>query len=438
MDLHVKPLELSPDFRYALDAMEKSDRCLFITGRAGTGKSTLLQLFRNTTRKKTVVLAPTGIAALNVRGQTIHSFFSFPPKLLQRDDIQKKRNRSLFKNLETIVIDEVSMVRADMLDAIDQSLRLNRENGMPFGGVQMIFFGDLFQLPPVVARQAEKQFFASYYSSPYFFSSKILEAGFPVEMIELTKVYRQDERHFIRLLDAIRVYGHDYDDLVELNERYFPGFENTSEYITLCTQNALANQINMSRLRALPTEPMTYQAGVTGEFKTKLFPTDQHLTLKEGAQVMFLRNDPAKKFVNGTLGKVRFLDHESVALELLGRDSDHEVVELEKFEWEMLRYTYSEKKKGQLEAQVIGTFRQYPLRLAWAITIHKSQGKTFDRVIIDMGRGAFEYGQTYVALSRCRTLDGIVLKRPLRTTDIMVDQRIVEFYDAQRRYLPGG
>lgn len=418
--------------------MEKSGKSVFVTGRAGTGKSTLLQLFRSTTRKKVVVLAPTGIAALNVRGQTIHSFFSFPPKVVQKEDIRRKRNRSLYKNLEAIVIDEVSMVRADLLDGIDMFLRLNRENEMPFGGVQMIFFGDLYQLPPVVSRNVEKQFFSTYYNSPYFFSAKIMESGFPLEMIELTKIYRQDEKAFIRLLDAIRTFSIDYDDLAELNTRYDPGFESQAPYITLCSVNALANQINMSRLRALEAETHTYAAEISGDFQQKLFPTDQFLTLKEGAQVMLLRNDPARKFVNGTLAVVQALDGEGITLRLLGDTGDSEEVELEKSEWEMIRYEISDRQRGKLEARVIGTFRQYPLRLAWAITIHKSQGKTFDKVIIDLGRGAFEYGQTYVALSRCRTLGGIVLKRPLKFSDIMVDQRIVDYYDLQRRYLPGG
>ncbi|MDX1479548.1 MAG: AAA family ATPase [Saprospiraceae bacterium] len=433
-----KPLELSPDFKYALDEMEKGQKNLFVTGRAGTGKSTLLQLFRNTTRKKVVVLAPTGIAALNVRGQTIHSFFKLPPKVIQKDDIHKVRNRSIYQKVETIVIDEISMVRADLMDAIDRFLRVNRENEAPFGGVQMIFFGDLFQLPPVVSRQVEKQFFQTYYSSPYFFSAKILEAGFPVEMIELTKVYRQDERAFIRLLDAIRLRSIDYDDLAELNLRYKPDFKSEFPYITLCSVNALANKINLSRLRELDTTAFNYQATVTGDFNMKLFPTEQFLSLKEGAQVMLLRNDAQRRYVNGSIATIMSLGPDQIDLRIHGRDGSTEDITLEQTEWEMIKYAFADRQKGKLEARVTGTFRQYPLKLAWAITIHKSQGKTFDRVIIDLGRGAFEFGQTYVALSRCRTLDGIVLKRPIKYSDIMVDPRILDFYDLQRRYLPGG
>ncbi len=435
----LKPLVLSSDFKYALDLMENSDQSLFITGRAGTGKSTLLTLFRNQTRKKIVVLAPTGIAALNVKGQTIHSFFAFPPKVIQKDDIRKySKRKKKYKSIDAIVIDEISMVRADLLDGIDLFLRVNREDPAPFGGVQMIFFGDLFQLPPVVSRPAEKQFFSTYYKTPYFFSSMVIENQFPVEMIELDKVYRQDEKHFIRLLDAIRMRTLDFEDLEDLNIRHQPEFGVRSSYITLCSVNAIADQINNSNLRELTTPEYKYQADMTGDFKISLFPTQQFLTLKEGAQVMLLRNDPQKRFVNGSIALVILLDEETVKLRLVGGDHEGEEIELDKIEWEMLKYEYNEQSEKKLEAKVIGTFKQYPVKMAWAITIHKSQGKTFDRVIIDLGRGAFEYGQTYVALSRCRTLDGIVLKRALKFSDILVDDRIVEFYDGMRRYLPGG
>ena len=385
-----------------------------------------------------MVLAPTGIAALNVKGQTIHSFFRFPPRVLQNSDITKQRNRSLYKKLETIVIDEVSMVRADVMDGIDQFLRVNRENSEPFGGVQMVFFGDLFQLPPVVSRPAEKQYFTTYYHSPYFFSAKIIEAGFPLEMIELSKVYRQDERAFIRLLDAIRTRTLDWDDLAEINLRYQPSFNFNAPFITLCSVNAIANQINMTRLRELNTDARTYTATISGDFSQKVLPTEQFLTIKEGAQVMLLRNDPQKKYVNGSLATVMSLHSEHIVLRLIKSDGDSEMIELEQSIWEMLKYELSSAGGKKLESKVVGTFRQYPIRLAWAITIHKSQGKTFDRVVIDLGRGAFEFGQTYVAMSRCRTLQGVVLKRPLKDSDILADPRIVEFYEVQRRYLPKG
>ena len=432
----LQPLELSPDFKYALDVVEKSERSVFVTGRAGTGKSTLLQLFRNTTRKRVAVLAPTGIAALNVRGQTIHSFFAFPPKVIQKGDIKKSRQRKKFMNIDVIIIDEISMVRADLLDGIDMFLRLNREDPRPFGGVQMAFFGDLFQLPPVVSRRAEKEYFATYYTTPYFFSAHVLTSGqVPLEMIELGKVYRQDEKYFIRLLDAIRLRTIDHEELSDLNLRYKPNFEAKASYITLCSLNAIADQINSSNLRDLPTPQLKYQADLSGDFDPRLFPTQQFLVLKEGAQVMMLRNDPQKRFVNGSIAMITHLDDETIKVRMLSGDTEGDVFEVERFEWEMLKYEYNLAQR-KLDTKVIGTFTQYPIKLAWAITIHKSQGKTFDRVIIDLGRGAFEFGQTYVALSRCRTLDRIVLKRPLKYSDIMVDERILDFYDGLRRYLP--
>ncbi len=300
----------------------------------------------------------------------------------------------------------------------------------------MAFFGDLFQLPPVVSRKAEKEYFSSYYSTPYFFSAHVFTSGqMPIEMIELGKVYRQDEKYFIRLLDAIRLRTIDHEELTDINARYKPSFEAKSSYITLCSLNAIADQINSGNLRDLPTEAFKYQADLSGDFNPKLFPTQQFLILKEGAQVMLLRNDPQKRYVNGSIAMITRLGHETIRVRMLSGDTEGEEFEVDRFEWEMLKYEYNIADR-KLEAKTIGTFTQYPIKLAWAITIHKSQGKTFDRVIIDLGRGAFEYGQTYVALSRCRTLEGIVLKRPLKYNDIMVDERIVEFYDGLRRYLP--
>jgi len=430
-----QPLELSPAFRRTLDILEKTTTSAFITGKAGTGKSTLLQLFRSTTKKRVVVLAPTGIAALNVRGQTIHSFFGFPPKIMQRDDIQKRKNRKKYKELDVLIIDEISMVRADLFDAIDIFLQINRGSREPFGGVQVLLFGDLFQLPPVISGEAERHYFSTAYASPYFFDAMVIQRGFPLEMLELTKVYRQDELRFIRLLDAVRTQTHDEDTLEDLNARYDPNFTNTDGYVTLCSVNALANSINQTKLQALPSSAKTYTANTTGEFTMKLFPTDQHLILKEGAQIMLLRNDPERRFVNGTIGKIVSLDEDMLELQITDRDGEYQLLEIPRFEWELIRYDYN-RTEQTLTANVTGTFRQFPVKLAWAITIHKSQGKTFDRTVIDLGRGAFEYGQTYVALSRCRTLDGIVLKRKLTPNDVMVDPRILDFYEIQRRYLP--
>ena len=431
-----QPLELNPDFQHALDTLEKTQRNLFITGRAGTGKSTLLHVFKNTTRKKCVVLAPTGVAALNAGGQTIHSFFGFPAKFFTPEDIKKRRDTRLYRNIEVLIIDEISMVRADMIDHIDMFLRINRENMNPFGGVQVIFFGDLFQLPPVVASPEEQNYFRTYYESPYFFSAKIFQpdhfnnAPFELEGFELNKVYRQENRHFIRLLDAVRLNQIDYDDLDDLNARHVPNFNEKDYFITLSPRNAVVDEINRHELAQIYTQEFTFIAEVTGQFDPKQFPTEGALKLKLGAQVMFIKNDTIKKeYVNGTIGKIVRLDHDKIVVQVEENDGELKNIEVEKQTWEILRYKLGDNDPTKIDSDVIGSFKQYPLRLAWAITIHKSQGKTFDKVIIDLTGGAFEHGQTYVALSRCRTLEGIVLKQRIRPNDVKVDEVIVEFYE---------
>lgn len=432
------PLQLNDDFNYALDALEKTDRSMFITGKAGTGKSTLLQLFRNTTRKKVAVLAPTGVAALNVQGQTLHSFFGFPPRIITPSEASRRVTRKdllrLYRNLEVLIVDEISMVRADMLDAMDRFLRINRENFQPFGGVQVVFFGDLFQLPPVVTRDpVEAAYFTDYYESPYFFSSKIFqEADFDMDMLELRKVYRQESRHFLRLLEAVRVNEIDYDDLEDLNERYQPNFHETEGYITLCARNMTADRINQRELSLLENPEFEYLAEVKGQFDPGLYPTDAALRLKKGAQVMFVRNDvEEKRFVNGTIGKVIQIASNNIVVETESFGGKKSSIEVPKIEWEIIRYQST--ATGAIETEVIGSFTQYPLKLAWAITIHKSQGKTFDRVLIDLGGGAFEHGQLYVALSRCRTLEGIVLRHQIKQQDVITDERVVAFYEERFR-----
>ncbi len=424
----MKALELNSDFKIALDLIEKEGKNLFITGRAGTGKSTLLQLFRNATRKKVVVLAPTGVAALNVRGQTIHSFFGFPPRLISPREISKRKDRRLYRNMDVLVIDEISMVRADMLDNIDFFLRLNRDSPLPFGGVQVVFFGDMFQLPPVVATDFELEVFSTTYESAFFFSAQIFRQGFELEMLELRKVYRQENRHFLRLLDAIRLNHADQDDLDELNERYEPDFDSEELYITLCARNATAERINQQELSKIDEPERKYLASVTGEFNPTQFPADAALTLKLGAQVMLLKNDPERRYVNGTIGKIVALEQESLKILIEENGLEWKEIEVTPVIWEIIRYKSDPANTEEIQSEVIGTFTQFPLRLAWAVTIHKAQGKTFDRVIIDLGTGAFEHGQTYVALSRCRTLEGIVLRQRIRPQDMLTDLRILEFY----------
>lgn len=427
------PLTLSHEFQSVLHQLEYTNDHIFITGKAGTGKSTLLQVFRNTTKKRVAVLAPTGIAALNVRGQTIHSFFGFPPRLINAADIEKRKNRRIYQNIDMVIIDEISMVRADIIDNINIFLRINRGINLPFGGVQMVFFGDMFQLPPVVSNPFEKQYFATYYSSPYFFAAHVMKTVHFI-MIELFEVYRQAERRFIRLLDQIRLNEADYDDLMEINERYISLPESKDYFITLSSRNDIANQLNNSELTLIQNRTYEFRASVTGEFNPQLFPTDLNLQLKVGAQVMFVKNDPQKQFVNGTIGIVAELEDNKIMVTIPDESGSNKIIEVIKHDWEILKYEKDIDNPDKIATKVIGVFTQYPLKLAWAITIHKSQGKTFEKVIIDLGSGAFEAGQTYVALSRCKTLEGIILKKPLQQKDIIVDPRIKEYYD-QIRYL---
>ncbi|HRX28831.1 MAG TPA: AAA family ATPase [Saprospiraceae bacterium] len=424
------PMTLSNEFIEVLNALENTHRSYFVTGRAGTGKSTLLQIFRETSKKRVAVVAPTGIAALNVRGQTIHSFFGFPPRIMQESEIFPRKNKRMYQLLDTLVIDEISMVRADVLDNIDKFLRINRMSDKPFGGVQLIMFGDLFQLPPVVSTTFEKQYFNTVYKSPYFFSSHVLKPDiFYYEMINLHHVYRQDERHFINLLDSIRLNNIDFDEIQELNERYTEPPEDTRYLVTLTSINATANSINLNKLNALPEEKYLFQARIDGNFENRNFPTELILQLKKGAQVMFVKNDGQKRFVNGTIGIISDINSNSIKVLIEDTNGMETEIEVEQQDWEMIKYDYV---NNEIKPVVTGVFTQYPLKLAWAMTIHKSQGKTFDRIYIDLGRGAFEHGQTYVALSRCRTLGGIYLAQPLKPRDILVDERIREYYYQMR------
>jgi len=421
-------IEINPEFRRALDIMEQTDRSIFITGRAGTGKSTLLTYFCHTTRKRVAVLAPTGVAALNVRGQTIHSFFRFKPNITL-EQVRKQRFReekqNLYRKLDAIVIDEVSMVRADLLDCVDKFLRLNGPRAdKPFGGIQMIFIGDLYQLPPVVTSR-EREVFEALYDTPYFYGAHVFDA-FDMEFVELEKVYRQHEQGFITLLNSIRNKTIDEDGLATLNSRYRPRFEPPPGdfYVYLTTTNALAEEINGRRLAGLKTELYEFTAGVEGNFGNEYLPTAIDLKVKEGAQIMMLNNDSMGRWVNGSIGEIRSIvgegDEHLIVVEL----SDGETVDVTPFTWEIYSYFIEGE---QLKSEVVGKFTQFPLMLAWAVTIHKSQGKTFERVVIDFGRGTFAHGQAYVALSRCTTLNGIVLMKPFLKNHILMDYDVVKF-----------
>lgn len=431
-------IEFNKDFKKAFELMENSSKNVFVTGRAGTGKSTLLTYFRNNTKKRVVVLAPTGVAALNVKGQTIHSFFKFKPDITLAN--VKKVNRwgggSLYKKIDTIVIDEISMVRADLLDCVDKFLKVNRGSSESFGGVQMIFIGDLYQLPPVVTG-AERDIFKTHYASPYFFDSQAF-GGLDIEFVELEKIYRQKDSDFIELLNSVRNNSTTEEHLEKINERFEADFvardENFTIYLT--TTNALAEEINKKKLYELDEEEFTHQGSITGNFEKSSLPTDIDLVVKVGSQVMMLNNDSQGRWVNGTIGKIvgikRDEDGDNFDTEEGGGDvilvemSDGEIYEVEPFTWELFRFAYDEEKKS-LVSDTVGTFTQYPMKLAWAVTIHKAQGKTFDKVIIDIGRGTFVHGQLYVALSRCTSLEGIVLKQRIAKRHIFMDWRVVKF-----------
>lgn len=418
--------------------MEGSHRHVFVTGRAGTGKSTLLEYFRAKTKKRVAVLAPTGVAALNVKGQTIHSFFGFKPDIILKNvgKVNPKK-KNLFKKLDAIVIDEISMVRADLLDCVDKSLRLNGPNKrLPFGGVQMIFIGDLYQLPPVVAG-TEKILFKGEYESPYFFDAKSFQ-NLPVEFIELEKIYRQSDNEFIEILNAVRNNSATDIHFEKINSRLDPDFrENEKDfYIYLTSTNRQAEEINEQKISQLKTKGAVFQGYILGEFDFKHCPAPLELKLKVGAQIMLLNNDSANRWVNGTVGRIeninqpmkkysdpeKYLEKISATVKL----SNGKKVEVAPYTWEVFNFFFDEQTET-LETETVGSFTQLPMKLAWAVTIHKSQGKTFEKAIIDIGRGTFAHGQMYVALSRCRTLEGIVLKKPIAKKHILMDWRVVKF-----------
>lgn len=424
-------IDLNPEFQRALEMIESGEKNIFITGRAGTGKSTLLQYFRAKTKRRVVVLAPTGVAAINVGGQTVHSFFGFKPNItLQKVGRKYKADdkKNIYKKIDTIVIDEISMVRADLLDCVDKFLRLNGLNaGKPFGGIQMIFIGDLYQLPPVVT-SAEKYIFSSHYASPYFFASRVFsESDFSIELIELEKIYRQKDETFIRLLNSIRNRTAEEVDIKKLNARLNPDFQvpKNEYYIYLTTTNDLADKVNRERLDELSGKIETLEAQVAGNFSREYFPTAEILELKKGAQIMMLNSDLSGRWVNGTIAKIIDFDFsEQGTREIIIQLENGDIEAVHPHTWDIYNFFLED---GKLFSKSIGSFTQYPLRLAFAITIHKSQGKTFDKIVLDIGRGTFAHGQMYVALSRCRTLEGIVLKKEIKLHNIRMDWNVVKF-----------
>lgn len=425
-------IDLNPEFRRALVTLEDSRRHLFLTGRAGTGKSTLLEYFRRRTARRPVVLAPTGVAALNVNGQTVHGFFRFPVDVTVQKIEQRRlrpRRRKLYKQLELIIIDEASMLRADLLDCMDTFLRMYGPCSKPFGGVQVVFVGDLYQLPPVVMAR-ERSIFNEHYATPYFFSARAF-AGLDYECIELRHVYRQQDQDFIELLNSVRDNTVAAADLAVLNQRCDPGFVPTADEfcISLTTLNWRADQINEQRLAALPGKLYQFRADVEGTFGKEYYPTATTLAIKQGVQVMMLSNDPDQFWVNGSIatvqGVVKDDEGEHVLRVLLQNGNE---VKVARHTWEVVRFAL---EKDVIVSESVGKFTQFPLRLAWAVTIHKSQGKTFERVFIDLAGGVFTPGQLYVALSRCTTLKGIVLRQPLTARHVQTDHRVHRFLAGQ-------
>lgn len=435
-------METNENTRLAWDIIETTSTNLFLTGKAGTGKTTFLRRLKQESQKRIVVVAPTGIAAINAEGVTIHSFFQLPfapyipeanYKLSSGQFRFSKDKIRILRSIDTLVIDEISMVRADLLDAVDNVLRRYRRSGAPFGGVQMVMIGDLGQLAPV-AKEEEWTMLSQYYDTPYFFSSKALQKS-PFAVIELTKVYRQNDSQFLDILNKVRDNKADAEVLRALNSRYIPGFKPREDegYIRLTTHNAQAQRINERELALLPGKEFHYKAHINGKYPEMLFPTDEKLTLKKGAQVMFVKNDSsaAKRFYNGMIGRVSDIQSDGFSVVPKGSDT---AIKVEPEEWTNSRYVLNEATK-EITEEVDGSFKQFPVKTAWAITVHKSQGLTFDKAIIDV-QHAFSHGQTYVALSRCRTLGGLVLSAPLPEQAIIRDRAIDSFIEQAAQHVP--
>ena len=427
-------MEQNKELRYAWDFVEHTGRSIFLTGKAGTGKTTFLKAVVEKSCKRSVVVAPTGVAAINAGGMTIHSFFQLPfspyvpgAKIESRFDFGQEK-RKLIASLDLLIIDEISMVRSDLLDAIDSVLRRFRDRYKPFGGVQLLMIGDLQQLTPVVTSEDERML-AAYYDTPYFFGSKAL-SQIDYVTIQLEQVYRQQDETFLALLNHIREGHPSAEDLTLLNSRYRPVFFPKPEdgYIRLTTHNNIANNYNESELKKLPGRAYTYQAQIEGTFPEYSYPTAETLTLKDGAQVMFVKNDPSgeHRYYNGKIGRVTLAEDKRLEVFCPG---DAAAIEVEPLEWENARYTLNEQTR-EIETEVLGKFSQLPLRLAWAITIHKSQGLTFEHAIIDAGL-SFAPGQVYVALSRCKTLEGMQLVTPIPPHAIINDARVDSYITHQ-------
>ncbi len=434
-------LHSNPDLERAYEYVAHTDRNIFLTGKAGTGKTTFLHRIKGDSVKRMVVVAPTGVAAINAGGMTIHSFFQLPFGLHlpgnTRDPARQRKFSGekirLIQSLDLLVIDEISMVRADLLDSVDDVLRRYRNPYKPFGGVQLLMIGDLHQLPPVV-KDDEWLLLRDHYPTPYFFSSQALQRTQPV-VVELKHIYRQSDDRFIALLNKVRNNNVDADVLAALNSRYVADFrpDEADAYITLTTHNATAHEINAQKLVALPQPVQVYRAVVQGDFPAHAYPTDEVLELKTGAQVMFVKNDMAreKRYYNGKIGKITRILDGTIYVHCPG---DRDEISVLPVDWENVKYTLNEQTK-EVGEQILGTFIQYPLKLAWAITIHKSQGLTFERVILD-AQAAFAHGQVYVALSRCKSFEGLVLRTKIAHSSVKTDATVKNFSEMAEKNAP--
>ena len=429
-------MNVNNELKTAWEFVEKTGKSVFLTGKAGTGKTTFLREVVGSSSKRVVVVAPTGIAAINAGGVTIHSFFQLPlhPYIpgvkVESKFAFSKEKRSIIKTIDVLIIDEISMVRSDLLDAVDSVLRRFRDRNKPFGGVQLLMIGDLQQLTPVVTDE-EAELLSHYYSTPYFFGSHALGKTDYVT-IELKQIYRQQDEGFVSILNEVRSGRPSQQAINKLNERYLASFSPDPEegYIRLTTHNNTANSYNDEQLNMIDEPAYRFDAEISGTFPEYSYPTELQLELKKGAQVMFVKNDPSseKRYYNGKIGHVVEIIDDMILVQCPG---DDEPVAVEQLEWENSRYVINEQTQ-EMETEVQGVFRQYPLRLAWAITIHKSQGLTFDKAIIDAA-ASFASGQVYVALSRCRTLEGMVLATPLHQGAVMTDLRVEDYIELQEK-----
>ena len=424
----ITDIEVIPEYEQVCALLDAQAPLLFVTGGAGTGKSTLIRYLRNILHSRIAVVAPTGVAALNAHGVTIHSLFRLPPKIIQPSDIKQVYDRQLFKKLELLIVDEVSMVRPDLLDGVDRFLRLNRDTDAPFGGVKVLLIGDLFQLPPVAPRDERRALRQMNYPTDFFFSSAGIADCLLVPIV-LQRVFRQSDPAFIALLNDLRESKDVAKALRAINARCVGSVHGDDRELVLTCTNHAADERNRQELSRLVSTSQTYTGSITGEFrieKTRL-PAPVNLVLKTGAQVMFTKNDDNKRWVNGTIGKVVDLGQITVKVEIEDRTLC-EVLEVTPVTWDQYRYEY-DPTEDRIVAKVVGRYTQLPLMLAWAVTIHKAQGKTLDRIFVDLGHRAFAAGQVYVALSRVRSLQDISLARPIREEEVRCDSNVTRFYE---------